>query len=58
MRLKTLGERPVWRKTKDFVLDLIILEICIKYSNRETGKQLHLNSMLSKKQESTAYTRY
>lgn len=58
MRLKTLGERHVWRKTKDFVLDLIILEIFIKYSNRETGKQLHLNSVLSKKQESTAHTRY
>ena len=44
MRLKTLGERHVWRKTKDFVLDLIILEIFIKYSNTEAGRQLHLSS--------------
>ena len=44
MRLKTLGERHVWRKTKDFVLDLIILEIFIKYSNIEAGRQLHLSS--------------
>lgn len=58
MRLKSLGERHVWRKTEDFVLDLIILEIFIKYSNREAGRQLHLSSVLSKKQASTTHTRY
>lgn len=57
MRLKSLGERHVWRKTEDFVLDLIILEIFIKYSNREAGRQLHLSSVLSKKQ-ATTHTRY